>query len=313
MMKYIIKHLILLLIIFPGLLNSQNHIIDTNEEETYPNVIKNMVFVSRGQYYPLSVSLSPFGFWYFCKIRTGFSNFQDFETLKAVSFGWSKDSVEWSTPSTYFYDTLRIDTLYSIFDKVLCKTNTKGVDKDFDKRNEDLDELIAAEIKYSYLFETLEKRSTSSEMIRVTYPTIAYPFKSLYAIILFEIWPDSISIHSYSINTSNIFDMKVIDNGRILMKEKDFRRFTKRVNKTIFDTQIDCQICFTEIFSDFDVVIEKLTDDTHDVFFLCALMREFVNNRDEKLIIDYLLGLYHSSYHINKKYFGIERQTYYPN
>lgn len=139
---------LLVLFHFSPHLKGQDKCIERVNDDVPVNIVKKIVFVSEGQHYPLTVLFSRFGYWDYCIIRHGFSDYSDFDYLKSNHFGWTTDGVGYKTPYTYVYDTLKIDTLYSIFNTVMCESG-----KSFTNKNEpedgfkNLDDQITIEFK----------------------------------------------------------------------------------------------------------------------------------------------------------------------
>lgn len=319
--RYLTIFFFLLLV---SVIQSQTHQKDYKNRKYNYNLVKKIYFYSNGNYYPLTIIISPYGYWFTGEIYLGHKASAIIQRSGNI-FGWGlskvkignkyySDMVE--TSNNYIYDTVPIDTISSVFKNIKCISNIPKLPLTFSAKDNLINitdsnsyELLVREFKYSYLLKNIELPKDSCEIIRFTYPlNVYYPYKISFAVVALKIWPDKIEMISNSLNTVNLLDIKLEKHGGVLLKKKDYKRLKKRISKTPFNTDIDCEACSLPDYKDFDFVIEYKNNESYYSYFLCESMLFYKKEKSQKKVISYLMGLYHSVYQLNKNYFGIERK-----
>ncbi|RLD69093.1 MAG: hypothetical protein DRI87_09920 [Bacteroidetes bacterium] len=297
---------------------------DTNNKYNY-NLVKKICFLSNGIYYPLTVVISPYGYWFTSEIHLGHKA-NTIIQHKGGIFGWGISKVkigdkyysyDVSTSNNYRYDTITTDTMYSVFENIKCINNTPELPKTFSSEDSLINitdsnsyELLTREFKYSYLLKDIQLPKDSCEIIRCIYPlNVYYPYKTSFAVVVLKIWPDKIEMISNSLNTVNLLDIKPEKYGKVTLKKNDFKRLKKIIAKTPFGNNVNCDVCSYQSYKDFDFIIDYKTDESYFSYFLCENILLHKKEKSEKKTISYLSGIYNFIYYLNSKYFNIERKN----
>jgi hypothetical protein len=304
-----IYSVVFIFLLLDNCLHSQTNLNEDNGK--YSNIVRKFDFLSQGNHYPLTVVLSPYGYWQHGKVIMGHNRYDNIEFMRNTTFGWGINGLMVETPRSYTYDTIAVDTITSMFNTIMCfndspklPINPSDNDKLINLSDSNLYAYLSKEFKYTYLL-----RNTSfddiidSEVIRIVYATNSFPYKTSFDLVSLVILPDSIKMASASINTINLLNVKVKENGSVFLRTKDYKRLIKRIRKTIFNEEVDCNQCNQEPFDQFDFIVDYKNNQFHSSYFLCDNLH--LKNRRQQMIIDYLLGLKSTLVHLNKKYFPV--------
>jgi len=314
MKKYIAIFIFCLLV---SSLQSQTAINEDKKTTEYSNLVKTIWFLSQENYYPLTIEISPYGYWFVGDIYLGHNAHDINEYLRYQTFGWGIDGCMVDTPNDYIYDTVTADTIHSIFNNVMCINNTPKLPLNFLYKNRLINisdsssyaEMIK-EIQYTLLFSNIALPQDSCEIIRCVYPiNVYYPYKTSFAVVVLKVWSDKIEMISSIINSTNLLDLKTEKIGNVILEKRDYKRLQKRLSRTSFNKKIDCSCCFSSPLCDFEYVIEYKNKEINSSYFLCENFYLRNLDKSQKKIINYLSGLYHSVYQLNGKYFSVVRKV----
>lgn len=280
-------------------------------DSCYKNLVKRYLFEKQNRYYPLTVEICPYGFWYVSDIYLGFGEGPIREYLRHASFGWNVNGVAIETPHEYFYDTINIDTLKSKLNPVHCIQNTHNM-RELQLKSLKRDTLInisdhysfaelLMEFKYSFVLRNINVNSKNEELIHILYPTIIEPYKTSFDLVTLRVFTDHIGLSSTSINTTNLLKIEMIENGNAILIGKEYRRLNKIINKCSFEKTIDCNKCYHQPFEQFAFILNYQNKAVHSSYFLCEGIRG--ENKDMKKSTDIFLGLKHLIVSLNEKYF----------
>jgi len=247
------KKVKLLIFAFVVIINTVNSQITQNRNQenlNNSNFVKNIIFKSQGTYYPLTVLLSPYGYWQHGMVRIGHKKFENIEYLRNITFGWNINGSILETPRYYIYDTLTTDTISSLF-KSAMYCYSSSVNNFYEINNHELISsldsisfaILVQEFKYSYLLRDVYFDDKDREILRIVYPKNSYPYKTSFNFITFVIWSDSIKMTSVSLNTENLLNIKVVENGSVFLKTKDYKRLRNSIKNSIFNELVDCNNC----------------------------------------------------------------------
>lgn len=287
----------------------QEYINEHEYDKNFSNIVKEIVFESQGKYYPLTVLLCPYGYWEYSQIRFGKRNYYKIEYLSNISFGWKSNGESIKTPNTYIYDTLKSDTIFSLFENLMCTVDKLSLpinpeDKvvNFNARSNLYSNLIS-EFKYTYLLKNIEVNDNQYQNIRILYPVLSENgYKDYFNLVNLKLMKDSIEMTSYVINTVNLFDIKVEKKRSYFIIGREYKRLTKRISKTTFNKSIVCNGCNQPPYNQLDFLIDYSSNKLNYSYFLCEGI--VGSNKNQNEIIYYLQGLKHTIVYLNEKYFS---------
>lgn len=279
---------------------------DIKDSTLNSNIVKKVCFTTQNNYYPITLSICPYGFWFLGDIYLGHNSNAVTESLRYISFGWEINGAMVETPKSYIYDTISVDTLISKFGTVMNTDVIPSLPVSYIERGGLIcisDSLsyanIINELKYTYMLNNID---SDYNLIRVIYPTNSHPYKTSFEIVSLTFISDgNYKMNSISINTVNLLDIKTKVNGTVLLNKKDSKRFAKRIDRTTFNEKVDCSICNQPPFDQFKFIIEFKNGKSHNSFFLCNNLKGRDKNQNE--IIDHLTGLKRLIEYLNEKYF----------
>lgn len=296
----------MLLITFGLSVHAQtNHYEDHNE---YPIIVKRFCFISQGNSYPLTVEICPYGFWFLGDVYYGHSQEPLKEYLKQMCFSWKVNGLMVITPRSYYYDTLTVDTILTKFNTGLCNQNYPG----FVINNPDYPDLInlsdsgsfkefIKEFGYTYILRNIVFDDENFEIIRVIYPTNSFPYKTSFDLVTLKLLPNGIQMTSTSIETINLLNIQIKENGTALLKTKDYKRLIKRITKTTFNKSIASDQCNDAPYDQNEFIVDYRKGDVHNSYFLCDYLS--AEDKNQQKIINYLIGLKSTVAFLNEKYF----------
>jgi hypothetical protein len=294
---------------------SQSQEIDNLHKIQPLNIVRNIVFVSQDKYIPLTVMYSPYGYWEFCKINFGLRNFENIEILREISFYWEENEVKYKTPSAFNFDTLKIDTIFSIFKNSMSveyslqptipKKDTISVN--INKVNQNL----LNEFKFTYLLKGLYRKESEKENIKILYSNISKNgFINKFYLIDFKLMTDTIMMISSVINVINLYEIKIETKDSVFITGKQHKRLVKKIARTNFNNIIDWGICNGEPIIQTSFMVDYVSENFQRSFFLCDDI--FINDREQMKTINYLQGLKNHTRLLNNKYFRANNENQKP-
>ncbi len=290
------------------LLGQENTKINKIQKED-ANIVRNIVFVSQGMYIPLTVLYCPYGYWEFGNVRYGFHNYDNIQYLSHHKYGWKSNGMTIETPSRYVYDTINIDTIFSLYENLMCRAIDSSVTQyyDFDTMSnitnkKNISKILINDFEYTHLLKNIvDYDNNENENIKVLYSSISpNGYLDYFYLVNLRLMQDSILMTSSIINTINLLDINLEIKDSIVITGREYKRLAKRISKTTFSKIVDCGNCRQEPFDQEVYMIDFSSEYLHSTFFLCDLLK---TNKKEKKTMDYLKGLKHHVSYLNRKYF----------
>lgn len=272
--------------------------------QNYSNIVKNSVFVSQDQYFPMTVLISPFGYWYYGQIKYGLCNYDNIDYLKEARFGWQESEICKLTPSDYFFDTLSVDTVYSLFINPMCEGDDFFIHKCYTdsvlNNSKSINNMIN-EYKFTYLLQDMYLDTTES--IHVLYSHLSdNGYHDLFFLVSLHFFADSIKMISYRINTTNLLNIYSETIDSVYLSDRESQRIIKKLSTSLFDKKIDCSLCNQFENNQYSFLIDYNRDGLHSTFFLCDNIVS--KSKMQKIILNNLKGLKSIIIQLNNKHFG---------
>lgn len=296
---------IIALITLPQILFANGIDYKANDTSSHENIVKRVVFVSQNGAIPLTVVVSPVGFLKFSEVWMGDRNFDSIGYLNNIKFGWQHKDVWHKTSKLFRYDTLTVDTIYSVFGTVMCKTGDvqwsypdESINKPDSSRN------IANEFMYSFLFGQQELKVESPVVLRVTYPLSRNPFESNLSSITIELTDSNILLKSMVYDIADIYNTVVEDKGTAILNRRHYRSFNKVLSKSSFDQCVTCFHAKDSWITGYDFVLEYFHKGEHYTYFLSDFAK-YTSVREERPVVRNLVNLYMAAKYFNGFYFGV--------
>lgn len=290
------KEIILVIFLSVSLIQSygQNQ---TNADNV--NIVKNTVFVSNGNCYPLTLLICPYGYWEYGQIRSGLNNFNNIKYLVNQNFSWLSGGIRINTPTEYVFDTLNIDTLKSPFN--ILNYHNRLVN-DTNSIEYKINNFIKFDFKYSYLIQGILINKSKNEYINIIYSDLSKSgYKENFHFVSLEIFGDSIKMNSADIFVSNLINKKIIYNGSVFLNRKESKKLLYKIVNINFKDSLDCYDCTLAPYNQLNFIIDYNNQNNHKTYIMCNLLQS--NNKNQEKTIDYLKGLKNTIVKLNEKYF----------
>lgn len=294
-----------ILIVLPQFLFPQGFNNSSEEVTHHENIVKRVAFKTNDGLYPLTVLISPYGYLKNSEVRLGDNKYDSIDYLNNIAIGWKHNDIWHRTSKLYRFDTLTVDTIYSVFGKVMCETkNPKWSYPDNTIKMPDISSSLANEFKYTYFFSKLIFQVEHPVVLRVTYPISKDPFESNLTTLTMELFEDSISMNSKILDITDIFNITVEDQGNAILSRKHYRSLKKVLSGSDFDQKVVCYHAKDSSITDWDFVLEYIDCEQHYTYFLCSSAK-YINNRDDRPIVRNFVDLFMAAKNFNTLYFGV--------
>lgn len=306
-MKFIIPFFVSIILLFIIKdIKSQNYQIDTNNTYEYLIKINKIMFMSDGNYYPLTIYLRPYGYWMPQDICFG-HNYERSE-YEILWIPEEKKDAKISTPK-YIYDTLRFDTIMSYFavneQYIRIKTgNTINLPKRISLpyyQSEDTLYYLIKDFEYSFLLDKINgprlSDSSNNHEFRVLYSNEVFPLIKTFNSIRISFIGDSAQVYFSLINVENLQQISLLKEDSTWLKPREVKQLKRKMLSIDFNVDgLDyCKGAYSEFLLEYKRDLN---------YYYCLLCDYPVNISGYKKEMMYKFsGLRNLLIHFSKKYF----------